>query len=205
MASTLGVRRTLTVSVRDFTSFLALQQWSEVDSASSSLAASKVRAVQREVLVVAGCALPLDHRTFQPHTLDLARWSTDRVHFSPPLSLALCRARGSIFAVGAHEMRGIHSTIGKQVWFFVVTLLLSNSLLTFPACAAAQVGVDFLHGEEWATSTSFSTEDFRIFDILFDLVELGFLRVRCAARARLPSLSVPPPCFCAPPQCSPSR
>ena len=115
------------LSVRDFTSFLALQQWSEVDSASSSLAASKVRAVQREVLVVAGCALPLDHRTFQPHTLDLARWSTDRVHFSPPLSLALCRARGSIFAVGAHEMRGIHSTIGKQVWFFVVTLLLSNS------------------------------------------------------------------------------
>ena len=122
--------------------------------------------------MVAGCALPLDHRTFQPHTLDLARWSTDRVHFSPPLSLALCRARGSIFAVGAHEMRGIHSTIGKQVWFFVVTLLLSNSPLTLPACAAAQVGVDFLDGEKWALSTSFSTLGIWIFDSLFDPVDV---------------------------------
>ena len=153
--------------------------------------------------MVAGCTLPLEHRTFQPHTLDLARWSTDRVHFSPPLSLALCRARGSIFAVGAHEMPGIHSSIGKQIWFFVSMILLSNSPLTFPACAPAQVNVDFLDGEEWARSTSNSRADFGIFDMLFDLVELGTLRVRCAARARLPSLSVPPPCCYAPPQCSP--
>ena len=61
------------LSVRDFTYFLALEQWREVGSASFSLAAfdSEGRSA-REVQVVAGCGLPLDHRTSQPRTLDLA-------------------------------------------------------------------------------------------------------------------------------------
>ena len=50
-------------------------------------------------------------------------------------------------------------------------ILLSNSPLTLHACAAAQVGVDFLDGEKWALSTSFSTLGIWIFDSLFDPVE----------------------------------
>ena len=50
-------------------------------------------------------------------------------------------------------------------------ILLSNSPLTFPACAAAQVGVDFLDGEKWVRSTSISTLGIWIFDSLFDPVE----------------------------------
>ena len=126
------------------------------------------------------------------------------------------RARASEVQSIAPRMRyGVHGARGQWLHgrtpsidmhdprFLVITLLLSNSPLTFPACAPAQVNVDFLDGEEWARSTSNSRADFGIFDMLFDLVELGTLRVRCAARARLPSLSVPPPCCYAPPQCSP--
>ena len=72
-------------------------------------------------------------------------------------------------------MRGIHSTIGVQIGCKFATATSQNPSLILPACAAAQVNVDFLDGQEWARSTSFSSAGFRIFDILFDLVELGFL------------------------------
>ena len=101
-------------------------------------------------------------------------------------------------------MRGIHSTIGEQIWCKNSTSISQNPSLTLLACAPAQVNVDFLDGEEWARSTSNSRADFGIFEIIFNLVEVGQLLTRCAARARLPSLSVPPPCCCAAPPCGPS-
>ena len=165
---------------------------------------STVRAAQREVLVVPGCGLPVDHRASRPHTLDLNRSSTDRVHFSPRSHSDLRRARGSYLAGGAREKRRISSSIGIQIWCEFSTSTSQNPSLTLPACAPAQVNVDFLDGEEWARSTSFSRSDFRIFDILFVLVDVGNLLARCVARARLPSLLVPPPCLCAQPLCSPS-
>ena len=174
---------------------------SSSDRPSSPWPVRKWAHLGREQPAAAKCATQLSHRASRPRTLTLHHSSTYRVHFSPARAVALRRARGSNFAGKTHERWGIHSSIGIQIRCHFSTSSSLNSPLTLPACAAAQVGVDFLHGEEWATSTSFSTEDFRIFDILFDLVELGTLRVKCAARARLPSLSVPPPCFCAPPQC----
>ena len=200
----MGVRSTL-ICARFYVFSGPFGAMSSSDRPSSPWPRSKVGPPRPEQPAAAKCATQLSHRASRPRTLTLHHSSTYRVHFSPARAVALRRARGSNFAGGGHEKSGISSSIGIQVWFFVSRILLSNSPLTLPACAAAQVGVDFRDGEEWATSTSFSTEDFRLFDILFDLVELGFLRVRCAARARLPSLSVPPPCFCAPPQCSPSR
>ena len=101
-------------------------------------------------------------------------------------------------------MRSIHSTIGLQMWFKFAIYSFANSSLTLPACAPAQVNVDFLEGEDGARSTSNSAADLGIFEILFDPVEVGHLLARCAARARLPSLSAPPPCLCAAPLCSPS-
>jgi hypothetical protein len=54
-----------------------------------------------------------------------------------------------------------------------------------PVCAAAQVNVDFLDGQEWARSTSNSRADFGIFDMLFNLVEVGQLLTRCGVRLRI--------------------
>ena len=100
-------------------------------------------------------------------------------------------------------MRGIHSSIGIQIWCKSSIDSSLNSPLTLPACAPAQVNVEFLEGEDWARSTLFSRAHFQIFDNLFDLVDVGHLLAGCAARARLPSLSVPSPCCCSPPPCGP--
>ena len=111
---------------------------------------------------------------------------------------------------------GVHGARGRWLYgrtpsidmhdprFLVSMILLSNSTRSCAPCAPAQVNVDFLDGEEWPRSTSFSSVGFRIFDILFVLVDVGNLLARCVARARLPSLLVPPPCLCAPPPCSPA-
>ena len=152
----------------------------------------------------AKCARQFPLRTSRPPASTPRLSSLAVTHLLTPTFLSVRRCRGSIFGVKAQEERRIHSSIGKQIWFLVSTLFLSNSPLTLPACAPAQVGVDFLDGEEWALSTTNSRADFGIFDMLFDLIDFGTLRVRCAARARLPSLSVPPPCCYAPPQCSPA-
>ena len=47
-----------------------------------------------------------------------------------------------------------------------------NSPLTLPECAPAQVNVAFLDGEDGAMSTSNSTADFGIFEILFEAVDM---------------------------------
>ena len=69
-------------------------------------------------------------------------------------------------------MRGIYSTTGEQIWSKDSTSSSLNSPLTLPACAPAQVNVDFLDGEDGAMSTSNSTADFGIFDSLFGLVDM---------------------------------
>ena len=179
---------------------------SSSDRPSSPWPRSKVGPPRPEQPAAAKCATRLSLRTSRPPASTPRHSSLAVTHLLTPTFLSVRRCRGSIFRFKAHEKRGISSSIGIQVWFFVSRILLSNSplTLTLPACAAAQVGVDFLDGEEWALSTSNSRADFGIFDMLFDLIELGTLRVRCAARAHLPSLSVPPPCCYAPPQCSPA-
>ena len=73
--------------------------------------------------------------------------------------------------------------------------------LTSQFACMCQVNVDFLDGQEWPRSTSFLSAGFRIFDILFVLIDVGNLLARRVARARLPSLLVPPLCLCAPPPC----
>ena len=87
------------------------------------------------------------HRASRPRTLTLHHSkdsSTYRVHFSPARAVALRRARGSNFAGETHERWGIHSSIGIQIRSHFSTSSSLNSPLTLPACAAAQVGVDFL-------------------------------------------------------------
>ena len=121
-----------------------------------------------------------------------------------PTFLSLRRACGFISTAKSHEMRGIHSSTGMQMLCPKDMSSSQTSPLTLPACAAAQVNVDFLDGEEWARSTSYSREYFRIFDILFGMVDVSNLLARCAARARLPSLSVPSPCCCSLLPCSSS-
>ena len=69
-------------------------------------------------------------------------------------------------------MMGIHSTIGMQIWCKNSTSSSVNSPLSLPACAPAQVNVDFLDGEDGAMSTSNSTADFGIFEILFEAVDM---------------------------------
>ena len=69
-------------------------------------------------------------------------------------------------------MRGIYSTTGKQIWSKLAIYSSLNSPLTLPACAPAQVNVDFLDGEDGAMSTSNSTADFGIFEILFEAVDM---------------------------------
>ena len=86
-------------------------------------------------------------------------------------------------------MRGIHSSIGIQIRCKFSTSISQNSPLTLPACAPAQVKVDFLDGEEWARSTSFSSAGFRTFDIRFGLVDVGILLARCVGKRRT---SLPP-------------
>jgi hypothetical protein len=125
-------------------------------------------------------------------------------HLLTPTFLSLRRACGSIWDGKSHEMRGIHSSTGMQMLCPKDMSSSQTSPLTLPACAAAQVNVDFLDGEEWARSTSYSREYFRIFDILFGMVDVSNLLARCAARARLPSLSVPSPCCCSLLPCSSS-
>ena len=145
---------------------------SSSDRPSSPWPRSKVGPPRPEQPAAAKCATQLSHRASRPRTLTLHHSSTYRVHFSPARAVALRRARGSNFAGGGHEKRGISSSIGIQIWFFVITLLMRNSSLTFPACPTAQVGVDFLDGEEWVRSTSFSTLGIWIFDSLFDPVDV---------------------------------
>ena len=72
-------------------------------------------------------------------------------------------------------MRGIYSTTGMQIWSKFAIYSSLNSPLTLPACAPAQVNVDFLDGEDGAMSTSNSTADFGIFDSLFGLVDMATL------------------------------
>ena len=73
-------------------------------------------------------------------------------------------------------MRGIYSTIGEQIWCkFAIFCFVNSRPLTLPECAPAQVNVDFLDGEDGAMSTSNSTADFGIFDILFEAVDMASL------------------------------
>ena len=122
-----------------------------------------------------------------------------------PTFLSLRRACGFISRTKSHEMRGIHSSTGVQIACQNDMSSSQISLLTLPACTAAQVRGDFLDGAEWARSTSYSRVDLQIFDILFDMVDVGNLLTRCAARARLPSLSVPSLGCCELLPCSPSH
>ena len=69
-------------------------------------------------------------------------------------------------------MMGIHSTIGMQIWCKFAIYSSLNSPRILPACAPAQVNVDFLDGEDGAMSTSNSTADFGIFEILFEAVDM---------------------------------
>ena len=69
-------------------------------------------------------------------------------------------------------MRGIHSSIGIQIRCKNSTSSSMNSPLTLPECAPAQVNVAFLDGEDGAMSTSNSTADFGIFEILFEAVDM---------------------------------
>ena len=69
-------------------------------------------------------------------------------------------------------MRGIYSTTGMQIWSKFAIYSSLNSPLTLPECAPAQVNVDFLDGEDGAMSTSNSTADFGIFEILFEAVDM---------------------------------
>ena len=113
-----------------------------------------------------------------------------------PTFLSVRRACGFISTAKFHEMRGIHSSTGVQIPCQNDMSSSQNSPLTLPACTAAQVRGEFLDGAEWSRSTSYSRADFQFFDILFGMVDVGNLSARCAARARLPSLSVPSPCCC---------
>ena len=92
-----------------------------------------------------------------------------------PTFLSLRRACGFISRTKSHEMRGIHSSTGVQIACQNDMSSSQISLLTLPACTAAQVRGDFLDGAEWARSTSYSRPDFQIFDILFGMVDVGNL------------------------------
>ena len=145
---------------------------SSSDRPSSPWPRSKVGPPRPEQPAAAKCATRLSLRTSRPPASTPRHSSLAVTHLLTPTFLSVRRCRGSIFRFKAHEKRGISSSIGIQVWFFVSRILLSNSPLTFPACAAAQVGVDFLDGEEWVRSTSFSTLGIWIFDSLFDPVDV---------------------------------
>ena len=145
---------------------------SSSDRPSSPWPRSKVGPPRPEQPAAAKCATRLSLRTSRPPASTPRHSSLAVTHLLTPTFLSVRRCRGSIFRFKAHEKRGISSSIGIQVWFFVSRILLSNSPLTLPACAAAQVGVDFLDGEKWVRSTSFSTLGIWIFDSLFDPVDV---------------------------------
>ena len=168
---TVGVRSTL-ICARFYVFSGPFGAMSSSDRPSSPWPRSKVGPPRPEQPAAAKCATRLSLRTSRPPASTPRHSSLAVTHLLTPTFLSVRRCRGSIFRFKAHEKRGISSSIGIQIWFFVITLLMRNSSLTLPACAAAQVGVDFLDGEKWALSTSFSTLGIWIFDSLFDPVDV---------------------------------
>ena len=133
---------------------------------------SKVGPPRPELPAAAKRAIHSSLRTSRPPASTPHISSSAVTHLLTPTFLSLRRACGSISAGKSHEMRGIHSSTGMQMPCPKDMSSSQTSPLILPACAAAQVGVDFLDGEEWVRSTSFSTLGIWIFDSLFDPVDV---------------------------------
>ena len=113
---------------------------------------SKVGPPRPELPAAAKRAIHSSLRTSRPPASTPHISSSAVTHLLTPTFLSLRRACGSISAGKSHEMRGIHSSTGMQMPCPKDMSSSQTSPLILPACAAAQVNVDFLDGEDTARS-----------------------------------------------------